>query len=303
MLEIIGALLPIFCLIIGGAVLKYYQFPGDAFWPLAARITYFIFFPALIATRLADAPLAEIEIGGMTLALALPILVVAAFMVLIRPLLPVSNPSYTSLFQGSIRINTYVGLAGAAAVLGDGGLALAALAIGVIIPLVNVLSVTVLTYYVAHTPMRLGGTVLSILKTPPVVACIVGILLNVSGIGLPPLIGETFVILSRAALPVGLLTVGAALSFASVRATGGLVLLVSLLKLCAIPVLTAVICSLLGITGDARIIALLFASLPGAPAAYLLAQELGGDVQLISAILTVQTALAALTMPLMSVLW
>ncbi|NJL34799.1 MAG: hypothetical protein HC893_14290 [Chloroflexaceae bacterium] len=129
MVQIIAALFPIFCLIMAGAVFKRYGFPGDAFWPLAARITYFIFFPCLIIARLATAPLREIAIGPMALALALPVLVIAAGMVLARPLLPLSNASYTSLFQGSIRMNTYVGLAGAAALLGDKGLALASLAL------------------------------------------------------------------------------------------------------------------------------------------------------------------------------
>ncbi|NJL34800.1 MAG: hypothetical protein HC893_14295 [Chloroflexaceae bacterium] len=151
--------------------------------------------------------------------------------------------------------------------------------------------------------MRFGNTVISIIKTPPVTACIIGVFLNITGIGLPPLLGEVLDIFSRAALPVGLLTVGAALNIESVQHTGALVLLVTVLKLCVLPVMTAAACILLGIEGDTRTITVLFAALPGAPAAYLLAQELGGDVRLMSVILTVQTVVAAATMPLMSLLW
>jgi hypothetical protein len=303
MLAIIGALLPIFILIMLGVIFKRIAFPGDAFWPLAARITYFVFFPCLLATRLASADLGSLDLGALALVVVLPILLVALAMVLARPLLRVSNRSFTSLFQGSFRINTYVGLAGAGAVLGDTGLELAALALALIIPLVNVLSVAALTHYIAQVPLSPRATLIAILKTPPVVGCLVGLAFNVLGLGLPPLIGEVMLICSRAALPVGLITVGSALSLATVRLAGLPVLLVSLLKLCVVPLLTALLCTLFGVTGEARIIALLFASLPGAPAAYLLAQELGGDVELMSAILSVQIVLAALTMPLMSVLW
>lgn len=303
MFEMLLALLPIFLTILAGSLFRRYGFPGEAFWPLAARFTYYVFFPALIVTRLATTDLRGIAIGGMALSLAVPVLLVAAAMVLARPLFPLNNPSYTSLFQGSIRMNTYVGLAGSGALFGDLGLALAALALAVLIPLVNVLSVTVLTHYIATAKMSLRSTLLAIIRTPPVGACIVGILLNITGIGLPPILDALLEIAARAALPVGLLTVGAALNIAAVRVAGVSVVVVSLLKLCLLPLLTAFGCTLFGVQDEARIITILFASLPGAPAAYLLAQELGGDVRLIAGIVTLQTALAALTMPLMSLLW
>lgn len=303
MVEILLALLPIFLTILAGSLFRRYGFPGEAFWPLAARFTYYVFFPALIVTRLATTDLSGIAVAAMALALALPVLLVAAAVVLARPLFPVNNPAYTSLFQGSIRMNTYVRLAGAGALFGDLGLALAALALAVLIPLVNVLSVTVLTHYIETATMSLQSTLLAIIRTPPVGACIVGILLNITGIGLPPVVDELLEIVARAALPVGLLTVGAALDIASVRLAGVQVLVVSLLKLCVLPVLALICCVLFGVEGEARVITILFASLPGAPAAYLLAQELGGDVRLIAGIVTLQTALAAATMPLVSLLW
>lgn len=302
-MQIIAALGPIFGLIMLGVALKRTGFPGDAFWPLAARLTYFVFFPCLIAARLAGTELGDIAIGSMALAQALPVLLIALLMVLSRPLWRLDDPAYTSLFQGSIRMNTYVGLAGAAALLGDRGLALASLALGILIPLVNVLSVAALNHYVARTPLRLHSTLWAILKTPPVAACVIGITLNLSGLGMPPLIGEVVEILSRAALPVGLLTVGAALDVLAVRVAGLAVLLVAVLKLCVLPLLTALACALLGVEGETRLVVVLFAALPGAPAAYLLAQELGGDVRLMAGILTVQTALAAVTMPLMGMLF
>ncbi|MCU0808046.1 MAG: AEC family transporter, partial [Candidatus Contendobacter sp.] len=40
-----------------------------------------------------------------------------------------------------------------------------------------------------------------------------------------------------------------------------------------------------------------FAALPGAPTAYILARQMGGDAPLIAAIVTVETAAALITLP------
>ena len=81
------------------------------------------------------------------------------------------------------------------------------------------------------------------------------------------------------------------------------VLLASGLKLLVVPALTAGVCAVFGVDGAARSVAVLFAALPTAPAAYALARQLGGDAELMAAILTVQTLLAALTLPLAWTLW
>ena len=38
MTDIVAAIAPIFCLIILGTVLRTLNFPGEAFWPLSARL-------------------------------------------------------------------------------------------------------------------------------------------------------------------------------------------------------------------------------------------------------------------------
>ena len=49
---------------------------------------------------------------------------------------------------------------------------------------------------------------------------------------------------------------------------------------------------------EATMVAVLFAALPGAPPSYILARQLGGDGELMASVLTVQTAIAVLTLPL-----
>jgi hypothetical protein len=297
------AIVPVFVVIAIGYGFKYYDFPGDNFWHLAARITYFAFFPALLVDRLATAQLEDVSIGLLALGLALPVLAMTALLLLAQPILRVSNPAFTSVYQGSIRFNTYIGLAAAGALYADPGLAVAAIALAILVPLVNVLSVTILATYAAQQAVSVRRVARSIFTNPLIIACAIGIVLNWSGLGLPFGTQAILDIFSRAALPMGLLTVGAGLNLAAVRASTAPVVVASALKLLLLPLLALLVCRFAGIESLTAAIVILFASLPGAPSAYILAQELGGDTQLMAAIITVQTGLALLTMPLVALVW
>jgi malonate transporter and related proteins len=303
MQAILDALLPVFAVIVLGYLFRRMAFPGEAFWPLAARITYYAFFPALLVQSLARARLTGLAVVPMAGALMLAVLLVAALLIAARRVLRLDNPALTSVVQGSIRPNTYVGLAGAAALFGETGLALAAIAIAALVPLVNVLSVATLTRYGAGGNASLRATAVATLRNPLIIACAIGIALNLLGLGLPGRIDEIVDIFGRAALPLGLLTVGAGLTFRAAHASAYPVLLASGVKLVVLPLLALALCGLFGVTGPALAIAGLFAALPCAPTAYILAQQLGGDVRLMAIILTAQTMLAAVTIPLIATRW
>ena len=52
MTALLTALWPLFALIVGGHALRRLDFPGEAFWPAAERLNYFLLFPALLAAAL-----------------------------------------------------------------------------------------------------------------------------------------------------------------------------------------------------------------------------------------------------------
>lgn len=295
---VLSAIVPIFLLILLGYALWRWGFPGDLFWPAAARLTYYVLFPALLIESLMRADLERLALLPMAGATALAVLLVALLLILTRRWLGLSDAAFTSVFQGSIRPNTYIGLAGAAALDGTRGLALAAIAIAASVPLVNVLSVAVLTRYGTTT---VGGTRLlgATARNPLIIACGLGIALNLSGSGLPAPLAQLVPLLGDAALPLGLLTVGAGLRFGDLRGVWYPLALASALKLLALPLLTLGLSLAWQVPAPALSIAVLFAALPCASTAYVLAQELGGDARLMALILTAQTPLAALTIPLL----
>lgn len=294
----ITALLPVFLLIAVGYALRYTGVPGEGFWAPAERLTYYVFFPALLIFNLGRAPLAGQPIAPLAAALALAVVTLSLLLLLSRRVLGLSGPAFTSLFQGSIRFNTYIGIAAASALYGAAGLTLAAISMAILIPLINVLCVAVLTRWCNHG--RAAGTqavLLGILRNPLVIACATGIALNLTKIGVPAPLDGVLEILGRAALPMGLLAVGAGLNLRSLRQAGGAMALSCVTKLGAMPALMFLTTHLMGLPTTATAIAVLFAALPGATSAYILARQLGGDYELVAGMVTLQTGLAVITLP------
>lgn len=292
---IFGALGPIFFVIGLGYVLRRSQFPGEAFWPAAEKLTYYLLFPALLVHRLALADFSDYAVGPLAIVIVTSLALMTLLLFIVRMALKVDGPTFGSIYQGSIRFNTYVGLAAALALFNRPGATLAALAIAICIPLVNVLSVAVLTH--ARGTLVWGSLPGALFRNPLILACVIGIGLNVSRVGLP-LGSETVLdILARAALPLGLLAVGAALRLRVAFTRHRELLASSALKLLVFPALTYGLGRWVGLDSLEMAILVLFAALPGAPSAYILARQLGGDADLMAAIVTLETGLSMITLP------
>ena len=142
----------------------------------------------------------------------------------------------------------------------------------------------------------------ALLRNPLLLACLVGILLSLTGIGLPRDLGNVLGVIAQAALPIGLLTVGAGLQFQTLRQARRPLLLAAFVKLVLSPIIALLLLTLVAAPPTALTTSVIFVALPCAASAYILAEQMGGDTRLIAGILTVQTLFAALTLPLL-LLW
>jgi len=287
----------VFVLLMGGYLLKRTGFPGDSFWPSAERFIYFICFPALLLTRLAEA---RFE-GQLALDLVWVILMLlvagALLLLLLQKLIGFTGPVFTSVFQGGIRFNTYIALAIAAGILPGQGVVYAAIIASVMIPLINVFCVLVFATYQDNRPSP-ARVLLNIVQNPLILSCILGLILNLSGVVLPDIVGEVLRLLAEIALPLGLLAVGAALQIKTLRSTGLPLLTALLFRLLVMPMLAIGSASAMQLPLEATQILLVFAAVPSATASYILARQLGGDAPLMAAILSAQTLVAMLSLPL-----
>jgi malonate transporter and related proteins len=300
MIDVIAALIPVFAIIALGAVLRRLAFMPDENWRAVEQLTYFVLFPCFLFGAIAFADFANQPVGRMALLLAGAMLAMTALTFPFRGALALDGPAFTSLFQGAVRWNSYVALGAIAAVLGQPGLALIAIAVAVMVPLANLLCVVVL--------MRNNGQSASVATlarqlamNPLILACIAGIAVQSIGLPLPKVASTTIDLLGKAALPLGLLAVGASLDLGNALARPAPVITAMVLKLAIMPLIVAAGALALGVTGAAKVAALICAAVPGAPSSYILARQLGGDAPLMANTTTAQTLAAMLTMPI--ILW
>ena len=294
--SILTSLLPVFLIIICGFTLKQSKFPGDDFWPGAERVVYYILFPALLFSSSASASWEFYSVSSMVWAILASMFVMSGLLLILRPRLTKKDGSFTSIFQGSIRFTSYIGLAAAYSLFGDEGLYLSAVLITVLIPLANVLSVMVLIRYSGQE----GGwywIFTTVIKNPLIIACLAGMLVNFLGLQLPAMVESLASILGKGSLPLGLLSVGASLRFSAMKKNGPEIVYACLLKLVLLPIIMWLACSLIGVDSLSTAIAVLFAALPGSPLSYILAKQLGGDAKLMSSIIAVQTGVSMISLP------
>ena len=298
-LELLLALWPLFALIVGGYLLRRLAFPNEAFWPGAERLNYFVLFPALLLNSLASAPLDNPALPRLALAVLLGLALAWLALLLLRRLRGWPAGRFGAFTQGMLRFNTYLGLAAVSSLFGQPGLTLAALMLALLVPTVNVLSVWSLT---AERGVSARSLLLPILKNPLILACLAGALLNLSGLGLPGGSERLLGLLAAASLPLGLLCVGAALKPEQLRGEVAALGWNSLLRLLGMPLLAWAVAYGLQLPALESTLLVLFFALPTAPTAYVLTRQLGGDSQLMAGLITLQTLLAAASLPLLLLL-
>lgn len=295
-----------------GSIFRHKFITSAEFWSGLEKLVYFVLLPALLATGLARADFASIEPGPMILVLTAS----ATFAALLayaarRPAAGQDGPAFTSVFQGTVRFNTYIGVTTAAALFGTEGIAIAALANAVLIPFGNLASTIALAHY-GHHRLRGSALVMAVFGNPLILACAVGLAANLVGsvpavedfleapvpAAVMQLIAAVLGLLGGAALPIGLFCVGAGLrGRLFTRATLRPVTAALLLRFLPVPAATLGLCLLLGFTGPAAVVCVVFQSLPTATSSYVFARRLGGDASLMAQITAAQTVISGVVLP------
>ena len=94
-----------------------------------------------------------------------------------------SGPVFSSVFQGAIRFNSYVGLAAGGMLLGDEGLSLTAIAVAIMVPLLNLLCILMFSLVASQQPVRLKPVVKAIATNPLIVGSVIGVIWSFFEIG------------------------------------------------------------------------------------------------------------------------
>ncbi len=292
---LLNALFPVLALILFGAAVKHWRITDEVFLRTSDRLVYFVFFPLMLFWKIGSAPL-QFDGGWRYLpASALAVLGVCGLSLLFIRFLPVAAFQAGSFNQGCYRFNTYIGMAVVINAFGEAGVQLYGILIGLIIPMINVLCVSVLIWYgedARNQGNRLTATLKHLLANPLIIACVAGILYSrmIGSFAVP--IDNTLKLMSQVTLPLALFSIGGSLTFANLRDNMGLALASAAFKLAVLPLLGLLLLWLFGVTGLAWKVSMLFFALPTSTAIYILSSQLHSDTELASAVIVMSTLLS-----------
>ncbi len=290
-MSIATILLPDFALILIGFALFRYTDWGPAFWTGLEKLIYFILFPALLFYSTSRAPLDFDSTSKLIQVAMLAVLSGIALGWLAKPLFRVGPMVFESGVQTAFRFNSYISLAVASRLGGDEGTALMGLIIGFAVPTCNFAAVHAL----AH---RSGGLLREVMRNPLLLATAGGLLFNVSGLQLPEVGHLILVRLGNASIALGLIAVGAGLRLAGNSEARGIGSYFLAVKLLAVPAITYVAGTWIGLPPLQLQIVVMFAALPTASSAYVLAVRMGGNGPLVAFLISASTVLSLFTLPL-----
>lgn len=289
---IFSSLLPVFGLILLGYYFKRISFPSHEFWPMADKLTYFILMPSLLIHELSKAKF-QSESLEFILSSLIAIFLTLLCLIIYNKIFPTKNSSFTSIVQGGIRFNTYVFLALSGSIFGNTGLVLSAIILTFAIPILNILCITIFASY-SNNKLDFKYLLKSIIENPLIIGCFIGSSINFMSIPIPISIENLLQILGKAALPLGLLSIGYALVLKDISSVKKDLIISCIAKFIILPIFIYMIGKAFDLNEMMISILVLFAILPTAPSSFILARQLGGNIPLITSIITVQTLLSAL---------
>ena len=283
-------LLPDFSLILLGVLLRRWMIADNGFWTGVERLVYFVLFPAMLFKALASVAI-DMSTTLPLVGAGLTVMFSGFLLGLVgRPLMGLSGITFASRVQCAYRFNTYIAIAIAGKVHGAEGVALMGALCGMMVPFANIMAVGMLARH------GQGGLVRELVRNPLVLATLAGLAFNLSGGELPQPANAFLGRLGDAAVALGLLAVGAALRWSS---PGGNVLgssWVVAVKLALLPAIAWWLGRQLGMDGIAFDLLVLFAAMPSASSAYILAMRMGGDGPGVAWLISATTVLAMPTL-------
>lgn len=285
-------LLPDFLLILLGFILVRFTHLDKNIWTSAEKLVYYLLFPALLFNAINQTRFdwggtyTMIFVAGIAFFSAMGLSFISKW--IFKP----TDLSWSSGFQTAFRFNSYIAFAAAGRLAGEEGVALMALISGCLVPIANAAAVWSLA---KHSESHIFK---ELIKNPLIIATVLGLISNVLGLRMPDYLALSLSRLGAASIALGLLSVGAGLMWVKSKKDGALVAYWTGIKLLACPAIALFFGKYFDLPQAQLNSVVLFAAMPTATSAYVLANRMGGDGPLVAICISVMTLAAALTLPM-----
>ena len=297
MLSAIAATLAIVAL---GYVLKQLDFLPVATWQALSPLCYWVLFPGLLFNLMSQADLGAVTLVPFAATIIGGSIVITGFAIIAGRAIAMPGPSLSSLMQGALRHNGFLVLSVLQGVFGVAALQLGAIAIAILVPISNIVSVIAILVLSRPAGERnMKRAILSeIARNPLLGSMLIGVAVNLLDIPVPVFLAQAAVFLGDAALPLLLMSIGASLRFAAIRSNAAPLALAVAAKIIVFPMTLVLIGVMVGLGPLALAVLAAVGAAPTASSTYTLATELGGDAQLMAEIVSLQTLASAMSLPL-----
>lgn len=285
-------LLPDFLLILSGFALCRFTSLKRPTWEVVERLVYHLLFPALLFASIVKSPLHPSAAATLVTS---GVLIIATGMVMAYAVHwwpGVDHHLHASGAQIAFRFNSYIALALAERLGGAMGVAWIAILIAVCVPLCNAGAVWFLARHGGQDSWK------EMARNPLILSTVAGLVVQLIGIPLPDWTIGTISRIGQAALPMGLLAVGAGLKVGGLTAAPKLATTLLTIRHVALPCLALWLGPRMGLPPDQSLILLAFAALPTASSAYVLAVRMGGNGPFVAGLITISTLLGMASIPL-----
>ena len=281
-------------MLLGAFMLRVHIFDTATVKKMNAAV-FRVFLPAMIFNNIYKSSVEDVKDIKTALYIVAIVVVMNIISVLYALLFEKDNKKRGVMVQGACRSNFVIfGLPICTLICGDEVLGKVAIAVAIVVPVLNVFAGLALEVFRGGKPSP-KKILRGIITNPLIIASAIGIVVLVSGIKLPTIIENAIGDVSKIGTPLALILLGASVNFSTVK--GNLKQLIAAIsgKLIIMPLIGFTIAAFLGMRGsDMALLIAAFAS-PTAVSSYPMALEMGGDGDLAAQIVAFCTALCIIT--------
>ena len=298
---VVNNLFPVFALLLFGHLLKRIGITHEAFLTTADKLIYFVFFPLLLFWKIGGAASERIGDPGLYKAAICAVISVYILSSLYIKIFRIGAFQAGSFSQSCYRFNTYIGMAVILSALGEDGARQFSILIGIVIPLINVMAVSTLSWFAEEKlslQKRLSLTIKALLTNPLIIACLAGIAYWKWIGGFPVFLDNTFRLASFVTLPLALLSIGGVLTLGGIKYHFKLSMVACVFKLIMLPLSGYLFLKAFGTAGISFKVGMVYFTLPTSTALYVLSAQLKSDTQLASAVIALSTLLSFFSLSL-----
>ena len=266
-IEIFLVISPVFILIILGNLLRRIGVPDLSFWHVSDKLIYWVLIPALLFHHVSQITLSSTMLANYAVVILSGLFVVTTLSFIAGKLFGYTPQIWTSVMQGAARHNAFIALAIAGSLFGNKGLALGAIFMVILIPVINIVIVSTMTSTLNqevgnNSRPSIFDVLFELIKNPFILAIATGLVISFVGAERIIIIHETTGLLGSAALPIMLLSIGANIKIREISSAITPIIIASVLKLLVFPIVVFFVSKSLNLSVFETTIAVIFAAVP-----------------------------------------